>query len=315
MQPPDNELGTDDIDAREVIAVFDGDDIEVLEDDIEVLDNDSKDDIEALEDAPADALVVPRPPVDPRIRARRIAVAREQGRRRLRVVLVLLSIFVAVGFAWLIVQSPFFDVDHIVVTGVPEARVAAVVAATGVHRHDALLMVSAGKVARRIEAVPGIGTVRVSRDFPGTLRISVNEQGVALWARVPAGGVALVGHDGRVLRYAPTNPAGIVELRGQKLVPAPGGQLIRAEVVDVLAQLPAALAERVGALREFTTRDVRLYLVVGGEVRLGDLSSVHDKAVAAEAVIERMACPLVYVDVRSLSNPVALPAPGARCSA
>ena len=42
---------------------------------------------------------------------------------------------------------------------------------------------------------------------------------------------------------------------------------------------------------------------------------VHpDDQEAARAVIERMACSLSYVDVRSISNPVALPAPGATCA-
>ena len=293
-------------------------------DDIEILHRDETDVLEAavVPDGPAVPEPVPAPPggvrrlpVDPRIRARRIAVAREQGRRRLRVVLVLLTVIVVAGSAWLLVNSPFFDVDHIVVTGVPKARVAAFVAASGVHRHDPLLLVSAGKVAHRIERVPGIGSVHVSRDFPGTLRISVRELGVALWARVPAGGVALVGHDGRVTRYATAPPPGVDELRGVTRVPGPGGRLVSAEIVDVLDQLPAALVARVvGAMSAVRADDVRLYLITGGEVRLGDLSSLHDKAVVAEAVIVRMACALVYVDVRSLSNPVAQPRPGARAA-
>jgi hypothetical protein len=60
--------------------------------------------------------------------------------------------------------------------------------------------------------------------------------------------------------------------------------------------------------------DVRVYLIVGGEVRLGDLSLLHDKGVAAEAVIERMGCALSYVDVVSIANPVAFPAPGQTCN-
>jgi cell division protein FtsQ len=314
------------------------DDIEVIDDDIEVIDDIEVTDDEAVEAVvvlaevvPADAapeVVVPaemvpddevpagvrRPPVDPRIRARRVAVAREQGRRRLRVVLVGLSLVVAVGSAWLLVQSPILDVDHIVVSGVPNARLAAVIAATGVHRHDALLLVSTGAVERRVERVPGIGAVHVSRDLPGTLRITVREQGAALWARAPGNRVVLVGHDGRVLQYAPAPPPNVIELRGLAHVPAPGRRVPVAAVAGVMAQLPTAMAERVGAISAANPGDVRLYLVIGGEVRLGDFSLLHDKGVAAEAVIERMACPLSYVDVRSISNPVALPAPGATCA-
>ena len=300
------------------------DEIEVLDDDLEVIEAEVAPDIgeeeaatEIGEEAPAPAETRPgparRPPVDPRIRARRIAVAREQGRRRLRVVLVGLTVLVVAGSAWLLVQSPILDVDHIRITGVPNERIAALVAATGVHRHDPLLLVSTGAVARRLEQVPGIGSVHVWRDLPGTLRISVREQGVALWARAPGGRVALVGHDGRVQRLAAASPAGVIELRGLTHVPAPGGSVSVPAVVDVMRQLPPAFAARVGAISAAGPDDVRLYLVTGGEVRLGDLTLVHDKGVAAEVVIERMGCTLTYLDVRSIANPVALAAPGASC--
>ena len=251
--------------------------------------------------------------IDPRIRARRIAVAREQGRRRLRVVLVVLTVFVVIGTGWLVVQSPMLDVDHIVVTGIPPERVAAVIAASGVHRRDPLLLVSTGAVERRVEAVPGIGSVRVVRKLPGTLRISASEQGVALWARVP-GGVALIGFDGRVQRVAIAVPPHVIELRGLTRVPDPGQKIPHIAVVTVMSQLPPVFAARVGAISAANAGDVRLYLVTGGEVRLGDLSSVHDKGVVAESVIENQACALAYVDVHSISNPVALPAPGATCN-
>jgi cell division septal protein FtsQ len=251
--------------------------------------------------------------IDPRIRARRVAVAREQGRRRLRVVMVVLTLFVVFGSAWLVVQSPMLDVDHIVVTGIPPERVAAVIAASGVHRRDPLLLVHTGAVERRVEQVPGIGAVTVTRELPGTLHISASEQGVALWARVP-GGVALIGFDGRVQRIAIAVPPHVIELRGLARVPDPGEKIPHIAVTTVMSQLPPVFAARVGAVSAVSTGDVRLYLVTGGEVRLGDLESVHDKGVVAEAVIERMACALTYVDVRSISNPVALPAPGATCN-
>ena len=162
------------------------------------------------------------------------------------------------------------DVDHIVVTGVPPERVAAVIAASGVHRRDPLLLVSTGAVERRVEQVPGIGSVRVARELPGTLHIAASEQGVALWARVP-GGVALIGFDGRVQRVALSVPPHVRELRGLARVPEPGKTIPHVAVVTVMSQLPPTFATRVGAISAVSAGDVRLYLIVGGEVRLGDL--------------------------------------------
>jgi cell division protein FtsQ len=311
VQPPDERVPS--------VMSLPADDIEVVDDviDLTTLDDEVADDPIATEisvthdgDVHAHATGLT---VDPRIRARRIAVEREQGRRRLRVVLVGLSLFVVFGTAWLVVQSPLLDVDHIVVTGIPPERVAAVIAASGVHRHDPLLLVSTRAVERRVEQVPGIGSVRVTRELPGTLRISASEQGAALWARVP-GGVALIGFDGRVQTIALAVPPHVIELRGLARVPEPGRTIPDIAIVNVMAQLPPAFAARVGAISAASAGDVRLSLIAGGEVRFGDLSSVHDKGVVAESVIERMACALTYVDVRSISNPVALPAPGAHCN-
>jgi len=279
-----------------------------------VIENDAviDDDVEEAADVEVPSPDYP-PAVDPRIRARRIAVAREQDRRRTRLVVIALSVFVLIGTGWLVVRSPLLDVDHIVVTGVPPERVAAVITASGVHSGDPMLLVSTAAVARRVERVAGIGSVRVSREFPGTIHISASEQGVALWARAQRG-VALIGFDGRVQSIAPAVPPHVVELRGLARVPAPGEKIPEVAIVDVMSQLPPAFATRVGAISAISSGDVRAYLVSGGEVRFGDFSSLHDKAVVAASIITRMGCALNYIDVQSISNPVAMPAPGATCN-
>ncbi len=256
------------------------------------------------------------PPVDPRIEARRIAVEQEQGRQRLRLLVLALGAFVVLGSLWLLVQSPLLDVDRVVVTGVPSGRVAAVAAASGVHRHDPILFVSSGSVARRIEhGVPGIGSVVVTRQFPGTVRIAVHEQGVALYVRTTAG-VALVSHDGRVTGHADTPPVGVPELIGAGRHPVVGRHVGPAGVAEVMEELPPALRARVGAINVATAGHVRLYLVGAGEVRLGDLEDVHDKGAAAEAVIESFppGCQWAYIDVEARSAPVAKPGPGCASS-
>ena len=300
MRPPDDPaLGVAPPESSsDETAPLPGDDIEILDDDLDV----------EQSDAPR------RPPVDPRIRARRIEVAREQDRRRLRVVLVVLSVFILAGTAVLVVRSPFLDVDHIVVTGIPQDRIPAVIRATGVHRRDPLMLVSTRKVAHRVDEVPGIGSVHVTRDYPGTLRITAQEQGVAVWARAPHNQVALIGYDGRVQRLVSVAPLAKIELRGLEHVPAPGGRLAIPNVVNVMHELPLVFAQRVGAISAASTTDVRLYLKVGGEVRLGDFSELHSKGVAAEVVLERMSCAVLYVDVSAVADPVAMPAPGAQCN-
>ncbi|MBV8559692.1 MAG: hypothetical protein JO050_02895, partial [Acidimicrobiia bacterium] len=51
--------------------------------------------------------------IDPRFRQRRIEVRRLEGRRRLRVLLVLAGFFFAALLAWAVTRSPFLDVDHV----------------------------------------------------------------------------------------------------------------------------------------------------------------------------------------------------------
>jgi cell division protein FtsQ len=253
--------------------------------------------------------------VDPRIHARRIEVEREHDRRRTRLLLAALSLLIVAGGALLVVRSPFLDVDHIVVTGVPQGRAAAIVAASGVHRRDPLLLVSTGAIARRIDQVPGIGSAEVTRDFSGTVRIHVQQLGIALWARKPGGGVVLIGYDGRVQRAAPTPPPNVIELRGLAKVPATGGRIAVGSVTGVMSEFPRNFAQRVGAISASSANDVRVYLVVGGEVRLGDLTLLRSKGTVAESVLERIDCAVTYVDVSSVANPVAMPAPGAHCNA
>jgi cell division septal protein FtsQ len=252
--------------------------------------------------------------VDPRIRARRIEVEREQDRRHRRTLLAGLSAFILAGTALLVVRSPFLDVDHIDVTGVPSDRVAAIVAASGVHARDPMLLVSTGTIARRLDRVPGIGSAQVTRDLPGTVHIHVQQLGVALWARHPGGGVALIGYDGRVQRIAPAPPPNVIELRGLAHVPAPGGRVALSAVSGVMQQLPPGFARRIGAISAAGSDDVRVYLIAGGEVRLGDFALLHSKGAVAESVLERVGCAVSYVDVSSVANPVALPAPGAHCN-
>lgn len=258
-----------------------------------------------------------RPPIDPRIRARRVEVLREQGRRRLRALLVLVSAATLAGIAWLVVESPLLAVRRVTVTGVHELSAEAVRRAAGVSHGTALLRVDVGVVSRRVEAMPWVARASVQRDLPHVLRIRVVERVPVAWARVaapagaPSGPAWLVDSTGRVLAASPQPPAGLPELRGLGVLPAPGRTITPRAAAALLSQLPAELRVQVASV---VMRGGAATLVLAPpakgapparEVRLGLVEDVPAKGVAAVAVLAQLVHqPVAYLDVRVPDAPV-----------
>jgi cell division protein FtsQ len=244
--------------------------------------------------------------IDPRIRERRIEVIRQAGRRRLRVLLVVSTVLIASGLAFLVVTSPVLDVDRIVVTGGSHVTNAEVRAASGVKTHDHLLFVDTGAVARRIERLPWVAHAAVHRDLPGTLQVAVREYVPAAYVRI-AGGVMLVAADGHVIARAPAVPAHTVEVRGVRRAPTAGELLAPPDAAGVVGKLPAALAQRVDAV-DVSGDGLALDMVGGGEIRLGDASDLGAKATSALAVLANLGSTRYrYIDVSIPSRPLSHP--------
>jgi cell division protein FtsQ len=238
----------------------------------------------------------PRAGIDPRIRERRIEVQREAGRRRLRILLVVSCVLSAAGLAYLAVMSPFLDIDHVTVAGERHLSAAQIRAAAGVHPGDHLLLVDTGAVARRVERIPWVRDAKVTRDFPGTLRIIVDEYAPVAYVRV-TGAVVLVAANGRVIARTANPPAGTVEIRGLRRVPAAGEVLAPREAVSIVPQLPAALGLHVEAV-DVSGSGLALELRGGGEIRLGNASDLTAKAASALAVLDHLAgTSFSYIDV------------------
>lgn len=274
-----------------------------------------------------------RAAIDPRLRARRVAVAREAGRRRLRILLAALSTVCLAGLAWLAVQSPLLDVDRVSVRGTEHLSPAEVRRAAGVERRDALLLVDRGAVARRVEQLPWAADVSVGRRLPGTLVIDVTERRPVAWvhavpadpaAGAPAGAgagagaagataagpVVLVDVDGRVLARVPEPPSGLAELQGVGDVPEPGRSVGRAAaVLRAVGDLPAGLRAEVASARTEGGRSVvRFREGPGappvGEIRLGGLDDLPAKVAAAVAVVGKLDGRVAYLDVSVPQAPV-----------
>jgi cell division protein FtsQ len=242
--------------------------------------------------------------MDPRIRERRIEVKREAGRKRLRVLLVAMGAFVFAGVVYLVVESPALDVDHVRVSGTRNLTAQQVIDTAAVPRGAALLRVDTGAVAHRLEALPWVEHAKVSRDVPGTLRITVTEYAPTAYVRIPTGGVALVAPTGHVIARAATPPVGAVEIVGLRRVPALGALVSPPSSAGIVRVLPAALARQVSAV-DVGGDGVSLKLARGGDVRLGSLTDLRAKAASALAVLDRVGTqPFVYLDVSMPETPV-----------
>jgi cell division protein FtsQ len=241
--------------------------------------------------------------IDPRIRNRRIEVKREAGRKRLRVTLIVLCIVLALGTAYLIVESPMLDVDHVRITGMTHLQPAEVQRAAGVDLGSPLLRVETGKVRGRVEQLPWIEHANVSLRLPGTLRIAIQERVPVAYARRDPAHAVLLDAAGLVIANFDTHIDGLVEIRGMRRVPPIGRRLAPANAPGVVARLPKELAARVGAID--IAHGVTLVLNAGGEVRLCNAEDVTAKAAAAEAVMAQLgAQPFTYIDVCVPSAPV-----------
>jgi cell division protein FtsQ len=241
--------------------------------------------------------------IDPRIRERRIAVQRALGRRRLRILIVCSSAIVALGLAFLVVHSPMLDVDRVRVVGTHQLSIADVRSAARVHPHSPMFSVNAGAVAQRVEQLPWVERATVHRDFPGTVRIVVEEYTPTAYVRA-GNSVVLIARTGRAIARVPHAPAGIVEVRGVRSPPNAGELLSPPEAANVVPRLPLALAQQVGAI-DVGGSGVSLVLTRGGTIRFGNTDDVTAKAAAALAVLAQHGnAPFGYIDVSTPSTPV-----------
>jgi cell division protein FtsQ len=158
-------------------------------------------------------------------------------------------------------------------------------------------------VARRVERLPWVGAVSVSRGLPHTVRVTVVERDAVAWARrvptVPtttsvaprptgATGSAsttttpptttttaasppapprLIDRSGRVLATTAAPPPGLPELRGVR-VPDAGRRVTPAGAARAIAAIPEALRTQVVALEvDARSGDLVLLLVTQPKVR------------------------------------------------
>lgn len=236
------------------------------------------------------------------MRSRRIAVRRDQGRRRLKRFILALGVVAVIVAGVVATQTPLLDVDRVRVEGVARTGVAEVRRAAGIDRGDPMVGVDTGGAAARIEGLPWVARAAISRHWPGTIEVVVTEREPLAIVAVAGGRVAVVDRDGRVLQITRQTAAGLPEVTGVSGRIAEGEEL-GSRARDALTVV-RALGERLPGVVATVSSDLDASLVAGGEIRFGSTDDLDDKIVAVETVLADVdiSC-LDVLDVRVPGSP------------
>ncbi len=224
-------------------------------------------------------------PMDPRLRARRVEVARDVGRRRRYRILALLAITVLVVGGIVLARSAVFDVDQVRVVGLTRSDTRLVAETTGIPTGRAMVSVDPGPAEKRLEQLPWVANAVVTRQWPGTVEVRLTERRpVAIAGDGP--GAVLVDRDGRIL--GPAAGTDGLPVAGPDPVEGPGTFLPagRRRVVRLLAELPASLRTET-ARGTIGPKGLGLVLSDGIAVHLGDATRLRAKAEAVAVLLDQ----------------------------
>lgn len=188
---------------------------------------------------------------DPRIHERRVAVARQLGRSRLRRILVVTVLVAVAAGALALVHSSFFGARHVVVTGEDHTSRAAVIRAAGLSGAPPLVDLDAAVIARKVERLPWVDHARVSVSWPWDVTIRVTERVPVAAVQLGAGRFAVSDRTGRVLEVVSGRPVSLPLLAGVARVPPPGRKLSVAAraLTAAAAAMPESMVRETSALR------------------------------------------------------------------
>lgn len=237
------------------------------------------------------------------VRIARKRFARRQWARRWlrwrRVVGGLLLVVLVVAAGWLVFFSSVLAVQGVQVTGTNVIGPVAVRRAAAVPTGAPLATVDLDRITARVERLPAVRVVDVSRAWPDRVRIDVTERhAVAVVDAARAGGpLRGMDRDGVLFRNYPTRPKRLPMIRTAKGT----GTNALAEAARVAGSLPPALARKVAFVQVRTIDTIALQLHSGKTVLWGSAEGSSQKARVLAVLLAQHAA---YYDVSVPGQPI-----------
>ncbi|GGF37927.1 cell division protein FtsQ [Marmoricola endophyticus] len=205
---------------------------------------------------------------------RRRREGRQQGRgRRHRPLWIALAVVLAGVLVWLVGWSSVLASDDVEVHGVDSLDPVTVEDAARVPMGVPMVRINTDAVRARLSAIPAIESTRVSRQWPGTVRIDVTERTPV--AVVPRqGSWRALSADGVLFRRYDARPKGLPEIEDE----TGADQDALQEAARVVGALPADVLRRVDHVSVATVDGIELTLRDDRTVQWGSSGRSADKA-------------------------------------
>ncbi|GAB4273674.1 MAG: hypothetical protein Kow0056_01000 [Coriobacteriia bacterium] len=240
-------------------------------------------------------------------RERRLAERRKRARLR-TALFVAVAAIVFVGCAALY-NSDIFPVKTVEVTGVQNLTVEHVLELAQVPEDATLLRFPKDEVRERVEADPWVARVAVTRDFPDTMRIRVEErEPIALVDMLDE--YLVVDAEGFVIekRSLATTDTALVVIRDiEGLDPSAGRKTSSEPLLNALAvyrSLSDELKAQLRAISAPSIDETALLTNDGIEVFVGKAEDMEKKDAVIREIIKDQGEGVIFIDVRTVDRPI-----------
>ena len=226
------------------------------------------------------------PPAAPRTPARPRPPGARPGRHQpwRAAFFALAAVAIVVGVGWALLDSRFFVVRSVTVTGTHLVTGAEVRSAAAISPGLPLIRVNGAMIAHRIEQIRQVQSARVSRDWPDGVTITVIERTPVL-AVASGPGYQLIDKYGVVVESSSRRPRALPSLElsavpgsGPVSVPELRGSPAVYAAAVVLHELPRYLARSVVSLQAPSATEVTLTLARGTTIVWGGTDRAAQKS-------------------------------------
>lgn len=202
--------------------------------------------------------------------------------RRKAALIALAVVVVVVGSAALVYFTPLLSVRTIAVAGASSVSEQEILDRLDVPVGLPLVRVDTAGAAQRVATIPALATVRVQRQYPSTVQVTVEERVPVAFFDSPDG-THLLDSAGVDFAIAPP-PPGVVRLVTDNPV---FGDPVTKDALAVLDTLPPLLRDQAAELRASTLSDISILLLDGRTVVWGSKDDSERKGAVAIALLSQ----------------------------